>query len=337
MKYLFFGIYKSLIVSILLVILGLSACQKSPKIVVPMESKRASFLAGIDTSCEIGYWVLNLEAAAGLGVKASDYAFLDGFLEEISGEPLLQAQSSYTREEALTRLRSIGAAIGRRRVQQLSYHNNFSMCLRYKMFDCDINSLLFVSAAERLGLPIVVLAMPNHVSVLWDDGEQKIYWETTENKERSLDFYCRHYHIKAEEVGKSMLLEALKREQLIGLAFFNISKSYCEMKNYAYGLKFSEASLFFSHNWFEPYKNIAYIYQQLRQPQAALDYAQQALRLYPQSLETYAIIADAYSQMGCNTEAIQAYRQYLNRLPASAYNYTAMLEDIKGQIKLLDL
>ena len=45
--------------------------------------------------------------------------------------------------------------------------------------DCDILTITYLTIGDALGLPLSAVFLPNHVLVLWDDGREHVYWETT--------------------------------------------------------------------------------------------------------------------------------------------------------------
>ncbi|WP_412061829.1 tetratricopeptide repeat protein [Rubrivirga sp. IMCC45206] len=50
--------------------------------------------------------------------------------------------------------------------------------------DCDVLVTAYLTVADVFGWPLSAVFMPSHAMVLWDDGRQRVFWETTVPEER---------------------------------------------------------------------------------------------------------------------------------------------------------
>lgn len=277
---------------------------------LPLEGKTpvSALWQMVDTSCVIGIVALDMEQKSGLTVKTGEYSFIDDFLHSL--QSLIGLQSDYSPQEALNILQTIDIAIRQRRTQQVTYESAFSTCLRYGLFDCDINSLLYLSVAEHLQLPIYGLMLPNHMLVLWRDGTNQIYWETTEGQERSVEFYLEKYGIEERQVGKNGILTPMSKQDLLAIISFNIGKDYADKDIFEEGIRYSREAIDLHRDWSNPYLTLATVYQKKDLPENALYYSRQAIQRFDRNKESYRIMTWAYQTLGCDTEAEKAFQQY---------------------------
>lgn len=56
----------------------------------------------------------------------------------------------------------------------------YSEALGAGVCDCDVLTLTYLTAADVLGLPLSAVFLPGHVLLVWDDGRERLYWETTD-------------------------------------------------------------------------------------------------------------------------------------------------------------
>lgn len=271
-----------------------------------------------DTTCPAAYTVLTLEQWCGLPVSNAEFETLDLFLQQLQQQ--IPPHTSFTRTEALQILQTIQTAVNSLRTQQVTYHSALYLCLRYRLFDCDINSLLFVTAAQHLNLPVQVLIMPAHMSVVWNDGSNLIYWETTQNREVNLHYYQQKYQLYNKQTqNQPPLIQTLNREQLVAVALFNIGKTFSEMEYAAQALPYFKHALQLWPQWFSPVNAAAHTYLKLNHPDSALLFARHALQLHARQPDMPELMGKAYLMLGCNTEAAEALQLSAQQHAQSRY------------------
>ena len=260
----------------------------------------------VDTSCTIGLVALDMERIANFTVEVGEYLFIEDFINLL--QPLIPSKTNYSKKEALEILQTIDYAIRRMRTQQLEYESSFSTCIRYRIFDCDINSLLYLTIGEHLGLPIYGLVLPKHMLVLWKDEGQEIYWETTEGQVRSKEFYLEKYGIEDQQSGKNMLLSSLTKKDLLAVISFNMGKAYADKGIFEEGIRYSLEATELRKDWYSPYSTIATIYQNMELPENALYYSRKAIQCFRRDVESHRVMAWAYTVLGCDTEAEEVFK-----------------------------
>ena len=309
-----------------------SGCKKQSNTPAPALPK-ISFWEVIDTTCGIGFSALDMESMAGLPVESRDYFYLESIVNTALEN--IPVQSVYTREEALAILKNIQATVVSARTLQIDYGGAFYACLRYKMFDCDINTFIFLTIARQLDLPVYATLMPIHIAVVWKDEQNEIYWETTQGRERSREYYINKYGLQ-DIAGKNSILTRLDEKELIAVAWYNIGKAYADDINddwqaASYLLEAQKQN----PKWFKPYSTLAFIYSRMNKFENVLYYCNKSLELFPNQTELYRLKGMAFVKEGCNTEAINAYQKYLKLLQPHQPDYHQIKKETEKEITFL--
>ncbi len=324
---------------LLLFLLGyFAACHSSrstdTKTAIATNSKKErSFFELVDSSCLIGNVVLDVESVSGLLVRPAEYEWLDSLLVEAATN--IESQANYTHHEAIEILQKIDDLIKNRRTRQATYHGSFAMCIRFGIFDCDINSLLYLSIAEYLDLPIRPILMPSHLAVVWQNPNDTIYWETTEGRKRSLPYYLKRFDIDLATLNQPLLFHPLRRDQMMAIIFYNIGSTFAETHNYDLAIAYMRHAYELEKTWFKPYTGLAYVYQQKGLAENALYYSNQSLRLLEQG-DLLKVKANAFEQLGCNTEAVEQYQSYIHSIPIHQYDRETTIRQIRQKMKELE-
>lgn len=67
----------------------------------------------------------------------------------------------------------------------------------FLFFDCDLASLVYVAAAERLGLPVFAVEVPGHTFVRWQSEAVTLNWDPNDGIVYPDDYYIRTWHVPA--------------------------------------------------------------------------------------------------------------------------------------------
>jgi len=295
----------------------------------------ADFVHAIDTSCPIAYVALDIEHFAQLPVKHTEYALLDSFVANVL--PFIPRKQQYTRLEALTILDLIARHIALYRHKQLSYGSTLFMALRYQIFDCDINTFLYLTIAETCRLPIYAVLLPKHMAIVWKDEGNTIFWETTAAKPTSKKYYEKYYTLTPATTKPNDLLSPLNREALMGVVWFNIGKAYYDGGNYLAALSPLKTAISLHPTWFQPYGLLATTHHQLNHYDLCVYYANKSLKYYKNQSDMYEMQASSYASLGCVNEAVAAYKQALTLLSQKTPNYRQHYTNIQDKITALKL
>lgn len=284
-----------------------------------------------DGDCGLAYNALNLEMWAGFPIQTNEIQLIDSFVIHSTNYIEINSQkaATYSPTEAIQLLTKIGKYIKQLRKRQVSYHGALYVCLRYGLFDCDINSFLYLTLAHELNLPLKAVILPNHMLVLWQDSDYEIWWETTENKAYDKQYYLQKYNLKETAAQDNMLLRPLNTQELQAVVLFNIANTYSEWQYYEKAISIATIALQVQPKWYKLYDALGHYHHQLQQYEAAIWYYLQSVQLLGSHYRAYRYIGQSYQQLGCNTEAINTYQKYLRYETSEARR--AEVEDLIEQ------
>lgn len=105
-----------------------------------------------------------------------------------------------------------------RRREHLLAHRDELFC----HVDCDLSSLLYLSIADRLELPLCLVEVPDHNFVRWVSGDGwSLNWDTNHGYDRyDDDGYARRYDASREQIERGVYLANLSRANTLGYFSF---------------------------------------------------------------------------------------------------------------------
>ena len=172
----------------------------------------------------LAHQALDLEREAGFDIPAPLYAALDEALDAA--------------EAALPRLTPAGfRTLGRRRARKLlkkvdrafadlcpvrgkASDGLFGTALREGRCDCDTYTVLYLSLAERVGLPLKATLAPKHMMLLWQGDPDAFYWETTSAEAQDEAFYREWLRPAETSVASGTYLRPLNSAEMTGYLYF---------------------------------------------------------------------------------------------------------------------
>lgn len=95
---------------------------------------------------------------------------------------------------------------------------------KFSHMDCDLSSLLYISIAEKLSLPICMIEVPRHNFVRWtfSDGSY-LNWDTNFGYNRYTDDqYAKKYDASEDQIKKGTYLSNMTSENVMG--YFNFCR-----------------------------------------------------------------------------------------------------------------
>ncbi|MCB0516679.1 MAG: hypothetical protein R2798_02545 [Chitinophagales bacterium] len=251
-----------------------------------------------DTTCTLLEWILAIEQRAELPIAAATW-------QNLAQWQTLCSQT-HTPERLEDFLEQTDSLIQKFRLQQTSYHNTLSMGLSYRMFDCDIQSFLYISRAEQFSsYEIQAMLAPNHMFLACTDTLKKdtIFWETTIGKKENLAFYYQKYQLSQQRAQNGFIFIPLNNKSLVAVAYYNIAKEYFDSSLWGKCVHYLYQSLAYNAQWVAPYELLGQCFLQLNLPENACIAYAQAWELRPDWTNLQAQYAAALRANGCPYEA----------------------------------
>jgi tetratricopeptide (TPR) repeat protein len=107
-------------------------------------------------------------------------------------------------------------------------------------------SFLYLAIAERLGLPLYLVNIPNHFFVRYDDGTTRFNIETLEDGEPAPDdYYVQWKSIAPALVEKGVYLKDRSKREAVGLALRDVARLFAEKNQQDRSLEVMKKSLLF--------------------------------------------------------------------------------------------
>jgi tetratricopeptide (TPR) repeat protein len=208
-------------------------------------------------------------------------------------------------------------------------------------------SVLYLSLAERLGLPMYGVVVPGHFFVRYDDGSMQFNIETTGNGGTATDEqYIEKFNVpKASR--DSIYLKNLNKIQTLGCFFNNLGNSYDKIGDIDSALKAYKKAVDINPSLSESRVNVGNIYLKQGEINKAIREYQKALRINANDATTHNNLGNAYTEQGRLGFAVSSYQRAINLDPefidsykglAIAYNkqerYTAAITTLKRAIAI---
>jgi len=167
-------------------------------------------------------------------------------------------------------------------------------------------SILYLSLAERLGLPLYGVVVPGHFFVRYDDGRVQFNIETTSKGGSAPD---EHYINKFEvPVGSnSIYMKNLNKIQTLGCFFNNLGNSYDDIGNIDSALLALERAVEINPTLSEARSNLGNIYLTKGQVTNAINQYREALKINPNEAKTHNNLGNAYVQRDWLNYAVSEY------------------------------
>ncbi|MBW8035280.1 MAG: tetratricopeptide repeat protein [Planctomycetes bacterium] len=169
-------------------------------------------------------------------------------------------------------------------------------------------SVLYLSIAERIGLPLYGVVVPGHFFVRYDDGEIRFNIETTSDGRNASD---KHYKDKFKPPAgeDSVYMKNLTNRQTLGCFFNNLGNSYSIIQELDYAQIELERAVTVTPNLAEGHTNLGNTYLTKGFLQDALYEYAIAIDILPTDPKTHNNMANAYNQLGEPAKAIVSYKR----------------------------
>lgn len=187
-------------------------------------------------------------------------------------------------------------------------------------------SILYLSVAERIGLPMYGVVVPGHFFVRYDDGKRQFNIETTSNGGTASD----EHYIKKFKVPKGnthIYMKSLNKIQTLGCFFNNLGNSYSDIGDTESALLAFERAVIINPTLSESRANLGNIYLKKNMVPKAIREYEAALDINPYDAKTHNNLGNAYMQRESLQFAIYEYMRSIDLDPnfVDAYKNLAMV------------
>ncbi len=187
-------------------------------------------------------------------------------------------------------------------------------------------SILYLSLAERLGLPLYGVVVPGHFFVRYDDGQVRFNIETTSKGGSAPDeHYINKFKVPIGNI--SIYMKNLDKIQTLGCFLNNLGNSYDDVGNIDSALLALERAVEINPTLSEARSNLGNIYLTKGQVTEAINQYRAALKINPNDAKTHNNLGNAYVQLYWLNYAVSEYLRSIRLDPkfADAYKNLAIV------------
>lgn len=175
-------------------------------------------------------------------------------------------------------------------------------------------SVLYLSIAERLGLPMYGVVVPGHFFVRYDDGTHRYNIETTAGGGVAED---KHYIDKFNPPNRpnTLYMKNLTKKQTLGCFFNNLGNSYLAVRDIEKAFTVLKGAVEINPLLSEANMNLGNIYLQKQMPYEAISQYEHALSILGNDDKAFHNLGSAYMQLAEYNKAESYYRTALKINP----------------------
>ncbi len=233
----------------------------------------------------IAHDFLDIEGKAGFRVTASDYLLLDEIIddakERIDKIKLDKPFAEYEDDEAIAVLEKIDDVL---KDKKITYVENelLSRGFQTKKLDCDNCSVIYLSVAEVVGLPLKAVNLPEHMFVRWyfDDGCY-LNWETMKRDARSDDYYKKLGNLSESSIKTGYFLKGINKKKVYAEAYNGIGIVLRQSGEYEKAIKNYDKALKLNPHSSLAYNNKGFALGHLERYGEAIECFDKALEICP--------------------------------------------------------
>jgi len=186
-------------------------------------------------------------------------------------------------------------------------------------------SILYLSLAERLGIPLYGVVVPGHFFVRYDDGRVRFNIETTSKGGSAPDeHYIEKFNVPVSY--NSIYMKNLNKIQTLGCFFNNLGNSYNDVGNIDSALLALERAVQINPTLSESRTNLGSIYLKKGHVVDAINQYREALKINPNDAKTRNNLGNAYMERDWLNYAVSEYHRSIRLEPdfADAYKNLAI-------------
>ena len=185
-------------------------------------------------------------------------------------------------------------------------------------------SILYLSLAERLGLPLYGVVVPGHFFVRYDDGRVRFNIETTAKGGSVPDeHYVNKFKVPqgdprvllSQDSRGGIYMKSLNKIQTLGCLFNNLGNVYYDTGNYELALLALTRAVQINPMLAESRSNLGNVYLKKGQLNEAVYQYQAALEINPNDPKAHNNLGNAYVQRGWLNYAVSQYLRSLELDP----------------------
>jgi tetratricopeptide (TPR) repeat protein len=176
-------------------------------------------------------------------------------------------------------------------------------------------SVLYLSLAERLGLPMYGVVVPGHFFVRYDDGTRQYNIETTSSGGTASDEqYIEKFNVPLNN-RNGIYMKNLNKIQTLGCFFNNLGNSYDRIGDMDSALKAYQKAVEINPTLSESRVNVGNIYLKKGKVTEAVNEYLAALRINPKDATTHNNLGNAYTEQGQLINAVSEYQRSISLDP----------------------
>jgi tetratricopeptide (TPR) repeat protein len=176
-------------------------------------------------------------------------------------------------------------------------------------------SILYLSIAERLDLPVYGVVVPGHFFVRFDDGYKRFNIETTSNGGMAPDEHYINKFKVPQDNGNGIYLKNLSKIQTLGCLFNNLGNSYSDIGNIDSAMLALARAVEINPTLSESRSNIGNIYLKKGRIADAIREYEMALQINPNDAKTHNNLGNAYTQREWLNYAVTEYNESIRLDP----------------------
>jgi tetratricopeptide (TPR) repeat protein len=187
-------------------------------------------------------------------------------------------------------------------------------------------SILYLSVAERLGLPLHGVVVPGHFFVRYADKGRTFNIETTQKGVSPPDeHYIKEFKIPQDKE-QAVYMQSLGKKETIGCFFNNLANVYFNLDNIENAYYYQQKAVDINPMLGEARTNLGNIFLKKNMIDSAIGQYQIALKINSTDAKTYHNLANAYKKKGRPDEAIKLYNTALEFDPNSIEVYKGLAQ-----------
>ena len=176
-------------------------------------------------------------------------------------------------------------------------------------------SILYLSLAERLDLPLYGVVVPGHFFVRYDDGRTRFNIETTSNGSTAPDEHYRKKFNVPQDNGNGIYLKNLNKTQTLGCLFNNLGNTYSDIGNTDSAMLALARAVDINPSLSESRSNLGNIYLKKGRIADAIREYEMALQINPNDAKTHNNLGNAYTQRDWFNYAVTEYKESIRLDP----------------------